>query len=669
MLVDGNHRLAMKAGNDFAYRFDPSPNVNPKAMAEKRILVIHAPGSASVGGAASHNTSAGQSRHLILGRDGRTLWQTLPFNKGAKHLFFAGASKYDDRTIAIELEYPGELIQGAPAFNRAKKLDADQYLRASPLNNSRYGDWPLYPREQLDALAKIAGALANRYEIEDIVGYEEIADHRKDPGPAFPIIQFRERILGVNKRSFALQEMKQAAQLRGQPPVPGQNGSVSSLLPQAEVPAGAQVAVVNEMYDWYLIAVVGEAGGNQWLLGWVEKSKVRVKTNSGFRVTDDHLLVTGEGRRVQMIEPHRNGYTIRKAGDDPEINTRYIVMHFTTGLKMESTISHFKDSNSRVSTHLLIGRDGRVIQFLPFDRIAHHCGFSWWEGESNLNNYSIGIELDNAGLLSRAGENRWTSRKIEVPAGLVERKWYWKLNTPDPANFKGWEKFTDVQLEVARKIVKALKERYLRIGEILGHDEVNISNRYDPGPLFPMKDFRMELFGREHPDYKVYRIKEAADLYYNFFGNVPHVERNREEQRLPANAAVKVIRQDEHMALVTVVKAKGSDLAGSRGWVLKKYLSTPEAKDRRRNFKKRGEETEKAVERRTTTRPQVFLFGKGGRTPTPKLEERSPEGRLARLQKREGDWALVVVLPDEENRKHGFEGWIRFDALEAVADS
>jgi N-acetylmuramoyl-L-alanine amidase len=671
-----NHKLAMEAGDDFNFHFEPSPHVNSKLLGEERIIVIHAPGSGSVSGAASTNKTSGQSRHLIVGRDGRVIWQTLSFDKLAKHLFFAGAGKYDNKTIAIELEYPGELTRGT--------LPLDQYIRASPLNNSRYGNWPLYPKEQLDTLLRIVTTLASHYKITDVLGYEEIADHRKDPGPAFPIHQFREKLRRKlpkeNKRFVVLQEMEKTVRLLGQPPT-SQGEYASSYISNTEVPEGTPVSVINEMYDWYLISVIANVGGNSWLTGWVKKDAVRVKSDYDFAINKEHTLL-GDGRRFQFIEPHRNGYTIRKQSDQPEDKPedkpekkiKYIILHFTTGLKMESTISHFKDPGSGVSTHLLIGRDGRVVQFLPFDRIAHHCGYSWWEGDEDINQSSIGIELDNAGLLSSVGD-KWYSKKMEIPKKLVKRKWYWKISDK-PKNeeeYPGWEDFPDVQKSVALSIVKAIKARYPNIKEILGHDDVNISNRYDPGPCFPMSDFRMALFGREEPDYMKYKIKdpESAKFYHNFQGSPPNVEKNRDESfRLPPNASVRVIRQNENMALISVVKSKEPSLDGKRGWVLKKYLATPSGATRGKRHR-RDEAGDKKFEMKRATRPQVILFAKGDATPTPRMEETlkvrretDQKDRYARVQKTKGEWALVVVLPTETQK--GFEGWIRRDSLELI---
>ena len=48
----------------------------------------------------------------------------------------------------------------------------------------------------------------------------------------------------------------------------------------------------------------------------------------------------------------------------------------------------------RVSSHLLVRRDGQVLQFVPFTQRAWHAGASSWQERSNCNDFSIGIELE-----------------------------------------------------------------------------------------------------------------------------------------------------------------------------------------------------------------------------------------------------------------------------------
>lgn len=48
----------------------------------------------------------------------------------------------------------------------------------------------------------------------------------------------------------------------------------------------------------------------------------------------------------------------------------------------------------QVSAHLLIRRDGEVVQFVPFTERAWHAGESCFRGASRCNDYSIGIEIE-----------------------------------------------------------------------------------------------------------------------------------------------------------------------------------------------------------------------------------------------------------------------------------
>ena len=626
----------------YRFRFDESPHKNPNAQLQQRTLVIHAPISASAEGAFAQlkqkppkNSFLPRSTHLILGATGREIIQMLPFQLGANH-----ASGFNNRSIAIDLVYPGELVEKGLAFQLKSNFPEDEYILASGLGtSSRYGYWPLYPNDQLDSLLAIARVLKDKFNIVDVVAYDEILTSTH-PGPAFPIIQFRERLLGINDRSLLLQETSRSVLLFNQP------GTLNPLLSPIRIPKGTPVAVINERFNWYLISVIAEVDGNPWLMGWVDKSAVRVKTDFVPIIRPDHYLTTAEGRRFQEIIPHRNGFEPNKRNPEPE----FIIMHFTTGTRMESTINHFKDATSGVSTHLLIGRNGRVVQFLPFDRIAHHSGFSWWEQQSNLNQSSIGIELDNAGLLIRK-DGKWQRNKMIIPDDEVKQAVHWKQFSPNnPARFPGWQKFTKVQLDVALKIVRALKERYPSIKEILGHDDVNLRNRYDPGPLFPMHRFRKSLFAREEPDIEEYFINHETEIYSNFQGRLPNPKQKTFAKPLPANSLVKVIRQEGDYALVTVIKSKEPGVGGT-GWIQSASL------DSSKSLGSKGGRKMNAVDKRRTTITQPF-FKRGENSPTPPIEGGVFEvGIRVRIQEFRGEWTLVVLL-DRLRGRGGIEGWV-----------
>ncbi|MCX7755981.1 MAG: N-acetylmuramoyl-L-alanine amidase [Anaerolineales bacterium] len=167
---------------------------------------------------------------------------------------------------------------------------------------------------------------------------------------------------------------------------------------------------------------------------------------------------------------------------------RFVVIHYTGGAGFAASVAWLASRKSGVSAHIVIGRNGEVAQLVPFNLRAWHAGESKWREFNGLNNYSIGIELDNAGLMKRSG-NRWVSSFGQVyPDSDV-------LAAPHkstPNVVYGWHKYTDVQLQTAAQVVAALVKAY-GIQEIIGHDDIAIGRKWDPGPAFPMEQFREQV--------------------------------------------------------------------------------------------------------------------------------------------------------------------------------
>ncbi len=75
-----------------------------------------------------------------------------------------------------------------------------------------------------------------------------------------------------------------------------------------------------------------------------------------------------------------------------------IVLHHTAGKSLKGTVSWFLTPKSQVSAHFCIGRDGSIVQFLSTWDRAWHAGVSKDAfGRTNVNDFSIGIEIDNVG--------------------------------------------------------------------------------------------------------------------------------------------------------------------------------------------------------------------------------------------------------------------------------
>lgn len=71
------------------------------------------------------------------------------------------------------------------------------------------------------------------------------------------------------------------------------------------------------------------------------------------------------------------------------------ILHFFTNCLDLAVHPYFAEiCGMHVSAHLLIRRDGEILQFVPFGRRAWHAGPSSFRGRPRCNDYSIGIELE-----------------------------------------------------------------------------------------------------------------------------------------------------------------------------------------------------------------------------------------------------------------------------------
>jgi AmpD protein len=77
-------------------------------------------------------------------------------------------------------------------------------------------------------------------------------------------------------------------------------------------------------------------------------------------------------------------------------NTDHIERFFLNELDFSSHNFYKNIDGMKVSAHVLIKRNGEVIQFVPFDKRAWHAGVSSYKGKNDCNNFSIGIELEGS---------------------------------------------------------------------------------------------------------------------------------------------------------------------------------------------------------------------------------------------------------------------------------
>lgn len=74
-----------------------------------------------------------------------------------------------------------------------------------------------------------------------------------------------------------------------------------------------------------------------------------------------------------------------------------LVLHHTNMASAAEALARLCNPESKVSCHYLITIAGEIYQLVADCHRAWHAGLSSWRGQDKVNDYSIGIELDNPG--------------------------------------------------------------------------------------------------------------------------------------------------------------------------------------------------------------------------------------------------------------------------------
>lgn len=127
-----------------------------------------------------------------------------------------------------------------------------------------------------------------------------------------------------------------------------------------------------------------------------------------------------------------------------------LILHYTG---MESGVAAQNwlcAPESEVSSHYLVHEDGRVVQMVRESDRAWHAGRGSWKGRSDVNSFSIGVEIVNCGPLADFPE------------------------------------FPSVQIEAVAKLACDICARHAILPErVLAHSDVAPGRKIDPGERFP----------------------------------------------------------------------------------------------------------------------------------------------------------------------------------------
>jgi N-acetylmuramoyl-L-alanine amidase len=137
---------------------------------------------------------------------------------------------------------------------------------------------------------------------------------------------------------------------------------------------------------------------------------------------------------------------------------RLIVIHHTEMQSAQSALKVLQTRNDKgqVSAHYLIADNGKIFQLVDDKNRAWHAGAGSWQGITDINSISIGIELDNDGV----------------------------------------EPFDEAQIQALIKLLDDLCTR-LKISRtaIIGHADLAPTRKSDPNRLFPWQRLAKAGFG------------------------------------------------------------------------------------------------------------------------------------------------------------------------------
>ncbi len=149
---------------------------------------------------------------------------------------------------------------------------------------------------------------------------------------------------------------------------------------------------------------------------------------------------------LDPIAAHSPNFDARRGPPD------LIVLHYTGMQTGEAALDRLRDPQARVSSHYLVEEDGRLFQLVPEERRAWHAGQGTWQGETDVNAVSIGIEIVNPG-------HEW-----------------------------GYRDFPEAQIATVTALVSDIRGRWsVPDARIVGHSDTAPHRKTDPGERFPWK--------------------------------------------------------------------------------------------------------------------------------------------------------------------------------------
>ena len=157
------------------------------------------------------------------------------------------------------------------------------------------------------------------------------------------------------------------------------------------------------------------------------------------------MIAKPDTRLAALVRPAPNVEPRRGAG-----KPSMLLLHYTGVESAAKAVDWLTRVESRVSCHYAVDEAGCITQMVAEDMRAWHAGEAMWDGESDINSASIGIEIHN------------------------------------PGHEMGYPDFPEAQLEAIEALCKDIVgRRGIRPERVLAHSDVAPTRKKDPGEKFP----------------------------------------------------------------------------------------------------------------------------------------------------------------------------------------
>ena len=154
---------------------------------------------------------------------------------------------------------------------------------------------------------------------------------------------------------------------------------------------------------------------------------------------------------MKIIHTPSPNFNDRKAPVD------MLVLHYTGMETGQAALERMLDAEAEVSAHYMIWEDGKVSQLVDEDKRAWHAGVGSWQGDTDLNSCSVGIEIVNGG------------HNVPLADGSLPS-------------------YPDAQIEAVIALSRTIVTRHnIPQARIVGHSDIAPARKEDPGEHFPWK--------------------------------------------------------------------------------------------------------------------------------------------------------------------------------------